>query len=122
MRNGALITGSITCSSRPVDMRGVQFVPDAGFKYGEKLRCCPPTQLNEISRAGHPNNEVLMSLNCPELIRNCDCRMIGSTPTSMKGASVTGPTIAMRYSTLPNVLKSPPGCTMVAIGIGIWYG
>src|ERR1700751_732676 len=122
MRNGALITGSITCNSSPVDMRGAQFVPGAGFRYCENVRLWPPTQLNEISSAGHPNNVVLMSLSWPEFMRNCDCRTIGSPTTSMKGAKVTGPTIAIRYSTLPNVLKSPPGCTMDAIATGIWYG
>src|SRR6516164_1882665 len=119
MRNGALITGNITCSSRPVDIRGCQFVPGAGFKYGENVSVWPPTQLNPASSAGQPKIVLLMVLSCPLLIFNCEGRRIGSIPMSMNGATVTGPTTVIRYSTFPNKFKSPPGCTIESIGTGI---
>src|SRR5437016_5376097 len=128
MRNGALMTGSIICNSRPVDMRGVQFVPETGVRNGENgcpvtgLPLDPPTQFSPTSNAGHPNTVLLMSFSWPDAIRNCDCRRIGTTPTSMNGARATGPTIVMRYSTLLTKLKSPPGNTICWMGMGIVYG
>src|SRR5215469_8209078 len=113
------MTGSMTCNSRPVDILGVQLVPGAGFKYGEKESCSPPTQLKATSRVGQPYKVLLIWLSWPLLMRNCDVLTMGSTPKSTKGAKVTGPMMVMRYSVLLTRLKSPPGCTMVATGNGM---
>jgi hypothetical protein len=106
------MTGSIICSSRPVDILGVQFVPESGFRKGENVILVPPTQFSATSSCGHPKMVLLMSFNCPEATRSCDWRRMGTTPRSANGARATGPTIVIRYSALVTRLKSPPGKTI----------
>src|SRR5207248_11473395 len=99
--------------TRPLDMRGTKFVPDRVFKSPEKLMGTPPVQLKATSRVGQPKEVLLISESWPELIRSCEGRRIPSNPKSVKGARVTGPAMGIRYSTLPKILVSPPGKTMV---------
>src|SRR5215471_3925775 len=82
----------------------------------------PPRQLNVIgSCCGQPKGVVLMVVNWPLLIRNCEGRKMGSNPTSKNGAMATGPAMVMRYSTFPNTLISPPGNVIWSTGMGIVY-
>src|SRR5271168_1624279 len=121
------MTGRKTCNSRPVDIRGVQFVPDTGVRYcpnggmdePRPPGSCPPVQLKPISSAGQPKDVLLMSCCCDSLILGCDGRKMGSMPRSAKGAMATGPAMVMRYSRLPMTLKSPPGVVSCWYGIGM---
>src|SRR5439155_374816 len=121
-RNGALTTGRNTCSSRPVDILGIQFVLPTSCKFCENFSVCPPTQFKATSNCGQPNTVVLISVNCPELIRSWEFLIIGSTPKSTNGASATGPAMVKRYSRFPTRLRSPPGNTICSAGTLIVYG
>ena len=78
--------GRNTCNSSPVDMRGIQLVDCTICRFCENggFCACPPVQFRAISSAGQPNTVLLISASCPSLMRNCDPRMMGSTPKSDK--------------------------------------
>src|SRR5579863_2267308 len=118
MRNGAFTTGKNTCSSKPVDILGVQLVPATGFRNWEKACFDPPMQFKPMSTAGQPNTVALIKSNCPLLIFNWESLRMGSTPKSTNGATATGPAIVIRYSALLTRLKSPPGKTIWFSGTG----
>src|SRR3984957_1888623 len=127
MRNGALTTGKNTCSSSPVDILGTQLVLPKVERFCEKSGksfelpgFCPPTQLKVIgSCAGQPKTVPLIRFCSEELIRSCEFLRMGSMPTSMNGASATGPAMVMRYSKLVTKLASPPGKTICSTGTGM---
>src|SRR5713226_9153110 len=121
MRKGALMTGKNTCSSTPVDILGIQFVLPKTCNNWEKVCLLPPTQFRAISRLGQPKRVFSMSLNCPELIRNCEFLRMGLTPTSINGATATGPAMVIRYSRLVTKLRSQPGKTICSNGMGMVY-
>src|ERR1035437_48300 len=97
MRNGAFTIGSMTCSCRPLDMRGCQFVPGDSWSVSGNFSkiLLLGSQLNAAFRAGQPNGVVFRVLYCCGVIFSCDCRRTGSRPTSTNGASTTGPAMVM---------------------------
>src|SRR6266478_4565641 len=121
MRKGALTTGSIVCNSMPVDRRATQLVPGTGLRSrGMPLIFAPPVQAKAESSVGQPNRVFIRVLYWVKFVCNCEVRMIGSAPISIKGAMATGPAMVMRYSRLPFRLRSPPGVTSCRYGIGIF--
>src|SRR5260370_6813255 len=104
--------GISTCSSKPVDMRGVKFVPDTGFRLGENDGRTLAWQLKLKSKVAQPKAVVFKLISWLVLRRNCDSRAMKSTPVSIKAAIATGPTMGTRYSKLVTKLVSPPGKVM----------
>src|SRR3989304_5381273 len=92
MRNGALTTGITTCSSRPVDIRGTQLVPETTRRLGGKVRETLPTQLKEASRTGQPKGLALRSASWEGFTFSWEGRAMAFRPKSAKAARVTGPT------------------------------
>src|SRR6476469_7224512 len=81
-RKGALTTGMSTCSSRPVDTRGTCV---CGAIYARRPKsACGKRLFNCVTRSGFRPS--------------CPGRVSLSMPASRNGASVTGPTIGIRYS------------------------
>src|SRR6266567_6004916 len=119
MRKGALITGSMTCNSSPVDMRGTQLVPGTALRYRENLRVWVPVQFPAGSRFGQPKGVLRSWSNWALAICNCEGRMMGETPESRKGAMATGPAMVTRYSRFPLRPMSPPGVTSCWKGTGM---
>ena len=77
------------------------------------LILAPPVQAKAESSVGQPNRVFTRVLYWVKFVCNCEVRMIGSTPASIKGAMATGPAMVMRYSKLPFRLRSPPGVRIV---------
>ena len=110
--------GSNTSNSKPVDIRGVQFVSLASGRVDPNFSNSLPTQLKAASRAGQPYRVVFNRVTCCGVMRNCESRTTGSSPISTNGARTTGPAIVIWYSKLVTKLASPPGNTICSMGIG----
>src|SRR5258708_39725755 len=108
--------GISTCSTKPVDMRGVKFVPDTGFRLGENDGRTLPWQLKLTSKVAQPKVVVFKLISWLVLRRQCDCRAMKSTPVSIKHAIATGPTMGTRHSKLATNLVSAPGKVMSCMG------
>src|SRR5216683_1061063 len=120
MRNGAFTTGRKTCNSTPVEARGCQLVPPRIERFWlNVIFRVPKHVLKNGSSSGQPYGVLLMAVNWPLLMRNCDRLKMGSNPKSKKGAIATGPAMVIRYSALETRLRSPPGNVIWSTGMGI---
>src|SRR5689334_12549127 len=83
--------------------------------------CVPPTHWKLEFTDGQPKTVFCSVSNCCPAMRSCDGSEIKSQPVSTNGASVTGPTIGIRYSRLVTMLVSPPGKMICDTGIWMLY-
>src|ERR1051325_3999366 len=108
------MTGRNICNSRPVEIRGFQFVAESTCKYfeGVGFKMLPPAQLKPASSVGQPKGVPTTWSYCCRAICNCDGLTMESIPLSINGASETVPAMVIRYSRFVHTLKSPPGNTI----------